>query len=86
MNSGGQGRGTNEAQTPGYKHGEAREGQAFPRGRSCASAGCSTRTMSRTTRRVGAGIGRRTRSGSTPTRGCSKLQNMCGPAPMTLKE
>jgi len=29
------------------------------------------RTMSRTTRRVGAGTGRRTRSGSTPTRCCS---------------
>ena len=49
----------------------ARGRRSFPRGRSCASAGCSTRTRSRTTRRVGAGIGRRTRLGSTPSRCCS---------------
>ena len=39
--------------------------------RSFAVYRCSKCTMSRTTRRVGAGIGRRTRSGSTPTRCCS---------------
>ena len=47
-------------------------GAGVPKGTgSCASAGCSTRTMCRMTRWVGTGTGRRTRSGSTPTRCCS---------------